>query len=84
MRLLRAVLPDGSPVPEGAVVQVRYPDKVFPVGIDGKVYIEGVDRSSLIEIRWGSNRCELDVPFATGAAIIEKMGDILCEPVQLQ
>lgn len=82
--LLRAVLPDGSPVPEGAVVQVRYPDKVFPVGIDGKVYIEGVDRSSLIEIRWGSNRCELDVPFATGAAIIEKMGDILCEPLRLQ
>ena len=78
--LLRAVLPDGSPVPEGATVRVRYPDKDFPVGMDGKVYLEGIDRSSMIEIYWRDQHCELDVPFATGAQIIEKMGDVLCDP----
>jgi len=78
--LFRAVLPDGSPVPEGAIVHVQYPDKRFPVGIDGKVYLEGIDRSSLVEIRWNGASCELDVPFAAGSAIIEKLGDILCEP----
>lgn len=77
----RALLPDGSPVPEGATVRVQYPDKRFPVGLEGKVYLEGIDRSSLIEILWNDVSCELDVPFASGTAVIEKMGDILCEPV---
>ena len=82
--MFRAVLPDGSPVPEGAVVHVRYPDNIFPVGLDGKVYLAGIDRSSLIEIRWSGLSCELDVPFPGGNAIIEKLGDIVCESNMVQ
>lgn len=81
--LFRAVLADGSPVPEGARVRIRYPDGTFPVGRDGKVYIEGIDRSSLVEIVWNNNVCRLDLPFAVGPEIIHKLGDIVCDPSQV-
>lgn len=78
--LFRAVLADGSPVPEGARVRIRYPDGTFPVGREGKVYLEGIDRSSVVEIVWNNNICRLDVPFAVGPEIIHKLGDIVCDP----
>jgi len=78
--LLRAVYPDGSPLPEGAVAFVRQTGEYFPVGIDGKLYLQGIDRSSEIEIRWSGAVCDIDVPYPTGPEVIARLGDIACEP----
>jgi len=82
--LLRAVLPDGSPLPEGAVARVNYTGDFFPVGMDGKLYLQGIDRSSDIEIRWNGSACAIDVPYPSESSIIARMGDIVCEPKTVQ
>jgi outer membrane usher protein len=81
---LRAILPDGSPMPEGAVAVVENINESFPVGRDGRVYLQGIDRSSEIEIRWNGKTCEIDVPFPDSGAIITRLGDIVCEPRKVQ
>ena len=78
--LLRAVLPDGSPVPEGAYATVNRLKKIYPIGQDGKLFLQGIDRSSLITLRWRNISCNLDVPFPNSAAVITKLGDIVCNP----
>jgi outer membrane usher protein len=78
--LLRAVMPDGSPLPEGAVARVSHSDEHFPVGMDGKLYLQGIDRSSGVEIRWNGSVCDIDVPYPAEGAVITRMGDIVCEP----
>jgi outer membrane usher protein len=78
--LLRAVLPDGSPVPEGAFATINRLKKIYPVGQNGKLFLQGVDRSSLIKLRWQGLECDLDIPFPDSTAIIAKIGDIVCEP----
>jgi outer membrane usher protein len=78
--LVRAVTPDGVPLPQGAVAQVRHTGDEFPVGTNGKLYLQGIDRSSQVTIRWNGNTCDLDVPYPRGSAVISKLGDVVCEP----
>ena len=82
--LLRAITPDGNPLPEGAVAFINESGDEFPVGIDGKLYLQGIDRSSSIEVRWRGQACSLDVPFPSGESVIAKMGNIVCEPINPQ
>lgn len=78
--VIRAILPDGTPLPEGSVASVFHTGDRFPVGMDGKLFLQGIDRSSRIEIRWSDKVCDIDVPYPSGNAVIAKMGDIVCVP----
>ncbi len=78
--VFRAVLPDGSPLPEGSIARVFHTGDRFPVGMDGKLFLQGIDRSSEVSIRWNGTTCDIDIPYPTGSAVITKMGDIVCEP----
>jgi outer membrane usher protein len=78
--IFRAVRPDGTPLPEGAIASVFHTGDNFPVGMDGKLFLQGLDRSSEVAIRWNGTICDIDVPYPTGSAVIAKMGDIVCEP----
>lgn len=82
--ILRAILLDGSPVPEGAFATVNRSQKMYPVGRDGKLFLQGIDRSSQITLRWNGQTCDLDVPFPSQSAIIAKLGDIVCDPRKVQ
>jgi outer membrane usher protein len=78
--VFRAIQRDGTPVPEGAVVRIGKSLEAFPVGLDGKVFLQGIDRSSEITIRWNNKSCDIEVPPLGGNAIIEKFGDLVCDP----
>ena len=78
--LFRVTRPDGSPMPEGAVASVFHTGDTYPVGSNGKLFLQGIDRSSEVEIRWNGTICDLDVPYPSGNAVIAKMGDIVCTP----
>ena len=41
--MLRLLLPDGSPAPQGGFVVLDGSDERFPVGLEGSVYLRGVD-----------------------------------------
>jgi outer membrane usher protein len=77
--LLRAVLADGSPVPEGAAATINRSQELYPVGRDGKLFLQGIDRSSQITLRWNGQTCDLAVPSFSRSAIIAKLGDIICD-----
>jgi len=76
---MRAIRPDGTPITEGALAYVVQSGKFFPVGMDGKLYLQGIDRSSEIEIRLRGRHCPLDVPYPAGSQIITDVGDVVCE-----
>ena len=78
--LLRAVLPDGTPVPEGAYATINRLKKIYPVGRNGKLFLQGIDRSSLVTLRWRGLTCNLNVPFPDSSAAIAHLGDIVCDP----
>ena len=78
--VFRAIQNDGTPVPEGAAVRIGKSLEAFPVGLDGKVFLQGIDRSSEITIRWNNRACNIEVPPLGGNAIIEKFGDLVCDP----
>lgn len=78
--IIRAVRPDGTPLPEGAIASVFHTGDNFPVGMNGKLFLQGLDRSSEIAIRWNGTICDIDVPYPTGSAVIAKMGDVVCNP----
>jgi outer membrane usher protein len=78
--VFRAIQSDGTPVPEGAAVRIGNSMEAFPVGLNGKVFLQGIDRSSEITIRWNNRACDIEVPPLTGNAIIEKFGDLKCDP----
>lgn len=78
--MLRAVQPDGTPLPEGAIANIFHTGDNFPVGVDGALFLQGLDRSSEISVRWNGTTCDIDVPYPSGSAVIAKMGDIVCTP----
>ena len=81
--LFRAVLPSGEAVPEGARVQLRNDHHVHPVGIDGRVYLDITDTSSVADIRWNGKICSVDIPHSQNNAIVNKLGDLECRPGSL-
>lgn len=78
--LFRAVLPDGNPVPEGSRVKLQNDSRVSPVGIGGRVYLDSVDASSVVDIRWNGKICSIDIPFPQGNAVVSRLGDLECQP----
>ena len=78
--MLRAVRPDGTPLPEGAIARVQNLDEDFPIGLDGRLFLQGIDRSSQIEIHWNGKTCDIEVPYPERDAMITRLGDIVCEP----
>lgn len=78
--VFRAIQSDGTPVPEGAAVRIGNSMEAFPVGLNGKVFLQGIDRSSEVTIRWRNLACDIEVPPLGENAIIEKLGDLVCDP----
>lgn len=79
--MMRVVTPDGRPLPEGAMAEVSSSLEEFPVGMDGKLFLQNIDRSSEVTLRWHGKSCTLDVPFPAGGQVIARVGEVVCEPV---
>jgi len=78
--IMRIVLPDGSPLPEGTVAQVLGRGERLPVGRNGRLYVQDIDRPSQVTLRWNGHVCDIIVPLPEGPGAIPNLGDITCEP----
>ena len=78
---LRLLLPDGSPVPEGASVRMDDRRDVFPVGLDGAVYLIGAGDSTSATVSWGDNSCGLEIDVPETDSPVPNLGDIQCRYV---
>lgn len=78
--MIYAVLPDGSPVRQGAVARVWGQEDWSPVGTDGRIYLHGLAQPSQVTIRWNGSICDFIVPKPGGPDVIPNLGEFVCEP----
>ena len=78
--LLRVLDRDGRPAAEGASARVDGGSLSFPVGLDGRLYVQDVHAGSIVEVAAGRDRCTFviaTVPASTGD--VPDLGDVVCE-----
>jgi outer membrane usher protein len=76
--LLKVVLADSQPLPSGAVVQLVGADEEFPVGMNGEVYVTGLQAKNQLRITWRGQSCDLDVAFAESSDPLPDLGTFTC------
>jgi outer membrane usher protein len=76
--VFRLVLPDNTPVPAGAEVQLN--GGVFPVALDGFTYVTTLDHGTAGTARWPAGRCVFRVEPPPGNDPMPDMGVIVCRP----
>jgi outer membrane usher protein len=74
MRLVQA---DGSPVPAGA--QAAFGAARFPLGLDGMLYVEGLNESASLRVTWAGGNCSSNVRRPAGDDPVPDLGDVRCE-----
>ena len=78
--IIQVVLPDGSPVRQGAVGRVWGQEKWSPIGTDGRLYLHGLEQPSQVTVRWNDSICDFIVPKPGGTDVIPNLGEFICEP----
>ena len=79
--LLRVYTDRGQPVPEGARARLKGASEWFPVGKDGLVYVEGLDRFRHLQITWNGTLCEIpgSLPATPEGGGLADLGTFQCE-----
>ena len=76
--LLRLLLPDGSPAPEGSMVRTDEAGESFPVGLDGQVYLRDVSDGTPLTLRWRDNACTFVLQIGDSGRLVPDLGDVMC------
>jgi outer membrane usher protein len=80
--LLRVVDRDGQSIPEGASARVDG-GLSFPVGLDGRLYLEGLHAGSTVEVVSSGGRCTFLIGIVPASAgRVPDLGDLVCEPAK--
>jgi outer membrane usher protein len=77
--LLNVVLEDGTPIPPGASVQVEGQKAHFPVGRDGRLYLEGLQEHNRIRAVWDGRICEFTLDYPEGNDPMPTLGTFVCK-----
>jgi len=80
--VLNAVRESGEAVPEGAVVNIDGRDDWSIVGIDGMIYLTGLEDTTRLTVTWLEERCEMEVPLPDNDEPLPSIGVRVCEEVQ--
>jgi len=78
--LLRVLWPDGTPVPAGSQAQIEGQHEVYPVGHNGRLYLQGVAGKSRVIVRNNGWQCHLDLAGISGLEdnVIPNLGEFTC------
>ena len=72
-------LADGKPLPAGATVQVVGQTQAFPVGLDGEVYLTGLQVHNEIEASWDHQSCKINVSLPQTSDPLPDLGTFICK-----
>jgi outer membrane usher protein len=78
---LRLITDDGKPVPVGALVKLK--GSLFPVVLDGVVYVTGYDHGMAAEASWNGQRCTFRLPPPPNDDPLPDVGTIRCHEAGL-
>lgn len=76
--ILRLLLPDGTPAPQGGYVLLEASEIRHPVGLKGTVYLREVTEGDMAELRWQDQRCGFTVAILDDAAPVPDLGNVTC------
>lgn len=79
--LLTVTWPDGTPVTEGSEAHIVGRDEVFPVGRNGRLYLQGVSPKTQVLVSNGDWQCQLNIDVQQGIKGdgIPNLGTFVCE-----
>ncbi len=77
--ILRVVDAAGEPVPEGAQAGIADTPERYPVGLDGRLYIEGLGENSRVVIRHAGAKCEIELPRPDPNKALPDLGEFVCD-----
>jgi outer membrane usher protein len=72
----RLITDDGTPVPVGAKVNLK--GTLFPVVLDGVVYVTGFDHGMAADATWSGGHCVFRLPPPPGDDPVPDVGTIRC------
>ena len=75
---LRLILPDGAPVPAGALVTTR--TEQAPVALEGLVYLTSAEGSQTARAEWQGQRCVFEFERPANDDPQPDLGDVTCSP----
>jgi outer membrane usher protein len=78
--VVRLAFPDGAPVPPGAAVIIDGRPDLYPVGMDGEVYLPAVEERQMIQVRSNGKSCRLEVRVPAGSDAVADIGPLTCTP----
>jgi outer membrane usher protein len=76
---VRLVRSDGSAVPPGATAQLDGASTEFPVGLDGLLYVEGLQASRDAQVVWQGGQCRASLRRPAGTDPIPDLGTLQCQ-----
>ncbi len=76
--LMRLLLPDGSPAPEGSLIRAEGTGGAFPVGLSGQVYLRDVSDGTALSLEWSDNACGFVLDLGNAQGLVPDLGDVMC------
>lgn len=77
-------LEDGKPLPAGATVHIVGKKQEFPVGLDGELYIIGLETHNELEVSWNEQHCEITVDMPPTKNPLPNLGAYTCKGIKRQ
>ena len=72
-------LADGQPLPAGATVRIVGQQQYFPVGLNGEVYLTGLEAHNVIAASWDHHSCRLNVNMRQTQDPLPDLGTFICK-----
>ncbi|MGA9853152.1 MAG: fimbria/pilus outer membrane usher protein [Gammaproteobacteria bacterium] len=74
-------LPNGQPLPAGAMVHIVGQTQTFPTGLDGEVYLTGLATHNEVVASWDHQSCRLSVKMPESKNPLPDLGTFTCKLV---
>jgi outer membrane usher protein len=79
--LLSVHLENGSPLPAGALVRVTGVEEEFPSGLNGEVYVTGLEERNELRAEWPGGSCHFSLPYRPGTDPLPRLGPYTCQSI---
>jgi len=76
---LQAIRTNGEPVPEGSLAYIEGRDVPLLVGLNGLLYVNGMNQPEVATVSWRGGTCTLEVPIPDSDHPLPNVGEVICE-----